>query len=169
MRATSFLLPPAILACFAFSTMLAAKNGASNEDTSPIFGVTIPEGYRHWELIAPAQEGEPFDELRAVLGNEVAIKAYRAGGLPFPDGTVLAKLAWKRVRSSEFESAAVPGAPASLQFMVKDSKRYASTGGWGFGKFVDGKAADEPQHHACFACHDARVKGHDFVFTRLAP
>ena len=169
MRATSLFLPAVALAWVAFATMLAAKNDTSSEDTSPIFGVTIPEEYRHWELIAPAQEGEPFDELRTVLGNELAIKTYRAATLPFPDGTVLAKLAWKRVRSPEFESAAVPGAPTSLQFMVKDSQRYAATGGWGFGKFVDGKVADEPQHHACFACHDARVKGHDFVFTRFAP
>jgi hypothetical protein len=53
--------------------------------------------------------------------------------------------------------------------MVKDSKKYASTGGWGFGRFINGKPADEAQHQTCFACHQARVQNHDFVFTRLAP
>ena len=48
-------------------------------------------------------------------------------------------------------------------------QKYAATGGWGFGRFVDGKPADEAQHHTCFACHQARVKNHDFVFTRWAP
>jgi hypothetical protein len=53
--------------------------------------------------------------------------------------------------------------------MIKDSKKYAATGGWGFGRFIGGKPVDEAQHKTCFACHEANVKGHDFVFTRLAP
>jgi hypothetical protein len=101
--------------------------------------------------------------------NAIAIKAYRDGTLPFPDGTVLAKLAWKHVASPEFEPASIPGAATTVQFMVKDSKKYAATGGWGFGRFVDGKPADEVQHRSCFACHQARVKNHDLVFTRYAP
>jgi hypothetical protein len=120
-------------------------------------------------LIAPAQEADPLNELRATLGNPVAINAYREGTLPFPDGTVLAKLAWKHVQSPEFEPASVPGAATTVQIMVKDSKKYRATGGWGFGRFVNGKPVDEAQHQTCFACHEARVKGHDFVFTRFAP
>ena len=120
--------------------------GAANPNASPIYGVTIPDGYRQWQLIAPAQEAEPLNELRAILGNEVAMKAYKEGTLPFPDATVFAKLAWKHVQSPEFESASVPGAATTVQFMVKDSKKYASTGGWGFGRFVNGKPADKAQH-----------------------
>jgi hypothetical protein len=56
-----------------------------------------------------------------------------------------------------------------VQIMVKDAKRYATTGGWGFGRFVNGKPVDEAQHQTCWACHEARVKAHDFVFTRFAP
>jgi len=82
---------------------------------------------------------------------------------------VLVKLAWQRRQSSKFESASVPGAATTVQVMVKDSKRYAASGGWGFGRFVDGKPVDEAQHRTCFACHEAPVKGHDFVFTRFAP
>lgn len=97
------------------------------------------------------------------------MKAYREGTLPFPDGAMLAKLACKHVPSAEFDGAFVPGAATTVQFMVKDSKKYAATGGWGFGRFIGGKPADEGQHQTCFACHEANVKGHDLVFTRLAP
>jgi hypothetical protein len=135
---------------------------------SPIFGVVIPVGYRQWEMVAVSYE-TAFDEFRGILGNSLAIKAYQTGTLPFPDGTILAKLAWKRAPSAEFNGAFVPGAASTVQFMVKDSKRYASTGGWGFGRFIGGKPVDEAQHRTCFACHQANVKDHDFVFTRFAP
>jgi Cytochrome P460 len=140
----------------------------SNGTKSPIFGVTVPVGYRKWELIAPSHRPD-FGELRAVLGNEVSMNAYRAGTLPFPDGAVLAKLAWKHVPSAEVSAAFVPGGATTLQVMVKDSKKYASTGGWGFGRFIGGKPVDAAQHQTCFACHQALVKNHDFVFTRFAP
>lgn len=153
---------------------LALASGASADqppaaDASPIYGVRMPEGYRNWQLVAPAQEAEPLNELRAVLGNDIAMRAYREGKLPFPDGSVLAKLAWKHVQSPEFEPASIPGAATTVQFMVKDSKKYAATGGWGFARFIDGKPADEAQHQTCYACHQARVKNHDLVFTRYAP
>jgi hypothetical protein len=136
---------------------------------SPIYGVTLPPGYRKWEMIAPAEEAAPLDELRVVLGNPVAIKAIEHSTLPFPDGTILVKLAYKRKQSDEFEPATVPGQATTVQVMVKDSRRYASTGGWGFGRFVNGVPADIAQHQTCFACHESRVKNHDYVFTRFAP
>ena len=138
-------------------------------DASPIYGVTIPKNYRQWQFIAPATEAAPLNELRAVLGNAKAIDAYSKGAMPFPDGTILAKLAWKQVPSPEFASATIPGAATTVQIMVKDSRRYATTGGWGFGRFVNGKPVDLAQHQTCFACHAARVKDRDYVFTRLAP
>lgn len=104
-----------------------------------------------------------------MVGNKAAIDTYRAGTLPFPDGTVLVKLAWKQMPSAEFEPATVPGAATTIQVMVKDSKKYAATGGWGFGRFIDGKPVDAAQHQTCFACHQARVQSHDYVFTRYAP
>jgi hypothetical protein len=79
------------------------------------------------------------------------------------------KLAWQHRRSKEFAPAFVPGAATTVQVMVKDSKRYAGTGGWGFGRFVDGRPVDEQQHRTCFACHEANARGHDYVFTRFAP
>lgn len=169
MRPSHLLLSGVTLASAAMAAALGAESGAIAKNASPIYGVTIPDGYRQWELIAPALEAEPLNELRAVLGNAVAIEAYRGATLPFPDGTILAKLAWKHVQSPEFEPASVPGAATTVQIMVKDSVKYAETGGWGFGRFVGGKPVDEAQHQTCFACHEARVKGHDFVFTRFAP
>ncbi|KVD40579.1 cytochrome C oxidase subunit III [Burkholderia sp. MSMB1078WGS] len=136
---------------------------------SPIYGVTIPPGYRKWEMVAPAEEAAPLDELRVVLGNPVAIRALERATLPFPDGTILVKLAYKRKQSDEFAPATVPGQATTVQVMVKDSRRYAATGGWGFGRFINGVPADIGQHQTCFACHQARVKNHDYVFTRLAP
>jgi hypothetical protein len=160
----------AVLSAAIASAALVATGVALGDsgDASPIYGVKLPDGYRQWPLVAPALEGAPLEELRAVLGNEQAIKAYQASTLPFPDGTVLVKLAWKRVQSAEFEPASIPGAATTVQVMVKDSKKYASTGGWGFGRFVNGQPADEAQHQTCFACHQARVQNHDYVFTRLA-
>ena len=155
-------------ACMAATAIALAAEAAKVGDASPIYGVTLPDGYRQWQLVAPAEEGEPLNELRAVVGNATAIDAYRNGQLPFPDGAVLVKLAWKRIQSSEFEPASVPGAATTVQVMVKDSRKYASTGGWGFGRFVNGVPVDEAQHETCFACHEARVVAHDYVFTRYA-
>lgn len=151
------------------ATAAPAASAKTASDASPIYGVRIPDGYRKWQLIAPAIEAEPLNELRVVLGNTKAIEAYQRGTLPFPDGTVLTKLAWKHVQSPDFPPASIPGQATTVQVMVKDSKKYAATGGWGFGRFVDGKPVDIQQHQTCFACHAARVKDRDYVFTRLAP
>lgn len=162
----------AAVALIAFASLMAAAWAASQSAAavrSPLYGVSIPEGYRQWELIAPALEDAPLDEIRAVVGNKAAVDAYRSGRLPFPDGAILVKLAWKRQRSSAFASATVPGAPTTVQVMVKDSRRYAASGGWGYGRFVGGEPADEAQHKTCYACHQARASEHDDVFTHYAP
>ena len=166
------LLVVVLLTCVPYLVSIALAEGPAQGDTadaSPIFGVTIPAGYKQWELIAPSEEAAPLDELRAIVGNQTAIDAYQAEKLPFPDGTILVKRAWKRKQSPEFVSATIPGVATTVQVMVKDSRKYAATGGWGFGRFINGKPVDEAQHRTCFACHDARAKGHDYVFTRLAP
>jgi hypothetical protein len=152
-------------------SVTAAEKAAApaGPSASPIFGVTIPEDYRNWQLISVSHRTDNKDELRAVLGNDIAMKAFRANTLPFPDGSMMAKLAWKREPMKEFAGAWIPGVAPRIEFMVKDSKKYAATGGWGFGRFVDGKPADEATHKTCFPCHEANVKNHDWVFTRYAP
>lgn len=158
-----------VCALVAFGTVVMARGAPAARPASPIYGVTLPDNYRRWQLVGVAQEAAPLNELRAVLGNDVAVRAYREGRLPFPDGAVLVKLAWKDVPSSEFAPASVPGAATTVQVMVKDSKKYAASGGWGFGRFIDGKPVDRVQHETCLACHQSRVKDHDLVFTRWAP
>jgi hypothetical protein len=148
-----------------FSPFPAAT--ASDISAAPT-GVTIPKGYRNWQVVAPSQRDDK-DEIRVILGNNIAMKALREKQLPFPDGAILAKLAWKRVKSAEFDNTFVPGEPQRIEFMEKNAKKYATTGGWGFGRFVDGKPADEKQHGTCWPCHEANVKGNDWVFTRYAP
>ncbi len=131
MKSTYLGLFAATAVSSVFAAMMmaaAAETGAATDNASPIYGVTVPQGYRQWELIAPSQETEPLNELRAIVGNPVAITAYRDNTLPFPDGTVLVKLAWKHVQSSEFASAFVPGATTTVQVMVKDSQKYPATG-----------------------------------------
>jgi hypothetical protein len=148
--------------------------GRADASAAPIYGVTIPARYRDWKLISVTQEEGDFNQLRVQLGNDIAIKAYREGTLPFPDGTILVALHWKRVASVEDnkvfgrEQAFVAGDPVNLQVMVKNSKKYAATGGWGFGDFKDGKPSDEALHKKCFSCH-IPAKASDYVYTHYAP
>ncbi len=140
----------------------------------PIYGIRIPSGYRDWRLISVAREEGSLDDLRAILGNDTAIDAYRTATRPFPDGTIISRLAWSFIPSEENNKAFgriqsfVAGPPKNgVQFMVKDSRKYASTGGWGYAQFNDGKPADEAVHNACFSCHQAAT-ARDFVFTDYA-
>lgn len=155
----------------------ASATGSSN--ASPIYGVTIPPGYRDWKVISVGRlKTDKINQLRVQLGNDIAIKAFKEGKLPFPDGAMIAALHWTytpseandKVLTTAFPGAQsfVPGSAVNVQFMVKDSQKYASTGGWGFADFKDGKPGDQALHEACFPCHEP-AKAHDFVFARYAP
>ena len=142
--------------------------------SAPAFGTTLPAGYRDWRLISVAHEEGKLNDIRAILGNDIAIKAYRDGTLPFPDGAIIARLAWNYIPSEENNKAFggpqsfVAGTPTNVQFMLKDSKKYASTGGWVFVQFNDGKPVETARLSGCFACH-VPVKARDFVFTKYSP
>jgi hypothetical protein len=176
-RITFLLIAITTVACLVAS--MDHASGHADEEAAPIYGVTIPPGYRDWKMIAVAQllTGK-VDQLRAQLGNDIAIKAYKEGTRLFPDGSIIVALHWTRVPSADnnkvlagpFPGAQsfVVGSPVNMQVMVKDSKKYAATGGWGFGDFKDGKPGDEALHKTCFPCHEP-VKDRDFVFTRYAP
>jgi len=173
------LLLVAVAAVAAVVVFTAPAFGNVDGEAAPIFGIKIFPGYRDWRLISVAHEEGNLNDLRAILGNDVAIKAYQAGKLPFPDGTIIARLAWNYVPSEENNKvfgrsqSFVAGPPMGVQFMVKDSRKYAATGGWGFAQFKDGKPQDESVHKTCFPCH-VHVKARDFVAdvgtgTRYAP
>jgi cytochrome P460 len=147
------------------------------QEAAPIFVKKIPPGYRDWRVVSVAHEAGDLNDIRAVLGNDIAIKAYREGKLPFPEGAIVGRIAWSYVPSEENnksfgrEQSFVAGSPtdAYLQFMVKDSKKYAATGGWGYSSFdKDGKPTDDGGMKSCFPCHQA-IKDRDFIFTRYAP
>jgi hypothetical protein len=141
---------------------------------APTFDIKIPPGYRDWKLISVAHEAGNNNDLRAVLGNDAAVKAYREAKLPFPDGAIIARLAWSYTPSEQNnkvfgrEQSFVAGTPINVQFMVKDSKKYAATGGWGFAQFNDGKPIDNALLKPCFGCH-IPAKAQDYLFTHYAP
>jgi cytochrome P460 len=183
MKRIAFLLV-AVAAVTGVVAFTATASGQAHEAASPIaspiYGVTIPAGYRDWKLIAVKQlllagKGE---QLRAQLGNDIAIKAFKEGTLPFPDGAIIAAIHWDRVPSEDNDKVLdvpfpgthsfVVGSVVNVQFMVKDSKKYAATGGWGFADFKDGKPGDKALHETCFPCH-IPAKDRDYVFTRYAP
>jgi hypothetical protein len=161
-------------------TFVAAASGQADEESAPIYGVKIPADYREWKLIAVDNlvVAGKTDQLRAQLGNDIAIKAFKDGKVPFPDGAIIAAVHWTRVPSEDnnkvlagpFPGAQsfVVGSPVNVQFMVKDSKKYAATGGWGFADFKGGKPGDKALHQTCFPCHTP-AKDRDYVFTHYAP
>jgi hypothetical protein len=162
-----------------------SASGQTGGETAPIYGVKIPAGYRDWTLISVARVGAPLNDIRAKLGNDVATRAFREATIPFPDGTIIARLAWNQVSSEEnnraftailerrlspdalqklLSESFVAGPATNVQFMIKDSTKYASTGGWGFAQFTDGKPDGEAVHKTCFPCH-AQARDRDLVFT----
>ena len=139
-------------------------------------------GYESWELVSVSQDGPV---MAAILANPVMIKAFKAGlpgnGKPFPDGAKMAKIHWIPTKMSTFPEATIPGKQADVDFMVKDSKRFADSGGWGYAVFEynaatstfrPGNTSDTPpqgKDAKCgFACHTI-VKNRDYVFTDYAP
>src|SRR5271169_1567450 len=136
-------------------------------------------GYDEWQTIAVSQNGALID---TILGNPAMIEAYKSGipgdGKPFPDGAKMAKIHWKAVKNAaEPGNPTVPGALDDVDFMAKDSKRFADSGGWGYAVFEYDPATDgfrpgnltdhPPQAHDAkcgYACHTL-VTSKDFVFT----
>jgi hypothetical protein len=153
----------------------ARLSGSSTDAGALIAAGKLPVGYRDWRLISVAREEGDLDDIRAVLGNDTAIDAYRANRQPFPDGTVIARLAWSYDSSEENnrsfgrqQSFVAGHAKNGVQFMVKDAAKYASTGGWLYAQFDDGTPLrDERQLRSCFVCHET-IKDRDYVFTKYA-
>jgi hypothetical protein len=137
------------------------------------------KGYEGWQTISVSHNG---DKLAVILGNPAMIDAYKAGvpgnGKPFPDGAKMAKIHWI-LKKNEL----APGQPLQpdtlhdVDFMVKDGKRFADSGGWGYAEFEydnasdafrPGTGADQPPQgndaKCGFACHTI-VKRQDYVFT----
>jgi hypothetical protein len=180
MHTTALKTVSALTSCAAVLSVgmvFASNSAAQTADASPIYGVTLPAGYRDWQMVAVSHVPDAGpNRLKAILGNPAAIKALKDGTLPLPDGAILAKVEWHAEQHPELSdrvlgepNAFIPGARLELGVMVKDSKKYASTGGWGYGEFVDGKPLDKATHETCNGCHVAGAgPKNDFVFTHYA-
>jgi hypothetical protein len=167
-----------LLAILATSTAISAQDKYTVKVPNGL-GFSEFKGYESWQVIAVSHNG---DHLAAIVGNPAMIDAYKAGipgnGKPFPDGAKMAKIHWNAKKAEAYPGQpTVPGAQHDVDFMVKDSKRFADSGGWGYGAFEYDPASDTfrpgnttdnpPQGNDAkcgFACHTI-VKNQDYVFT----
>ena len=140
-------------------------------------GISFSEirGYETWPFVTPSWRTDN-NELRVILGNTAMINSYKAGipgnGKPFSEGSIIVKIAWSERKSPVFPPAHEPDVLKRVEFIMKDSKRFPATGGWGYARFVYdaktaaftpyGKAAAFAQE--CYQCHTI-VKAKDFIFT----
>ena len=176
-----------ILSAVVVTTVLTlAIIGGTGISAQDKYSVKVPgglafsefRGYEDWQAISLSRNEKA---VAIILGNPAMINAYRAGmpgnGKPFPDGAKMAKIHWAPKQNQLFKDATVPGTLQNVDFMVKDSKRFADSGGWGYGVFDYDAASDTfkpgttagtpPQGNDAkcgFACHTG-VKARDFVFT----
>src|SRR5256886_8556144 len=159
----------------AIVTALVSAVGGSAMSAQDKYALKVPgglafsefRGYEAWQVVSVSQDGPLF---AAILANPVMIEAYRAGvpgnGKPFPDGSKMAKIHWNPKKLETFSAATVPGTLHDVDFMVKDSKRFTDSGGWGWaafeyetasGRFTPGTTADSPPQgndaKCGFACH----------------
>jgi len=175
---------PFFVAVVAITVLLAAGVAISAQDK---YTVKVPNGlafsefrgYESWPVIAISENG---GKIAVILGNPTMIEAYRAGipanGKPFPDGAKMAKVHWNPKKNEAAPGQpTVPGTQHDVDFMVKDSKRFADSGGWGWGAFEYDAASDTfrpanmsdspPQGNDAkcgLGCHTL-VKNRDYVFT----
>ncbi len=128
----------------------------------------VDNEYLDWRLLSVSHRNDK-KTLRAILGNDIAIKAAREGKIAtWPDGTLIAKVVWKERTHPNWAAAIIPGKFVTAEAMVKDSKKYANTGGWGFGHWVDGalKMHSAEKTKTCFGCHSP-MKANDYVYTPI--
>jgi hypothetical protein len=138
-------------------------------------------GYESWQVVSISEDG-PL--IAVIVANPLMIKAYEAGvpvnGKPFPDGAKMAKIHWNPKKLETYPKATVPGTQHDVDLMVKDSKRFADSGGWGYAVFdydaksdtfkpgdLTGKPPQGNDAKCGFACHTT-VKTRDYVFTEYA-
>jgi hypothetical protein len=182
MKRKSMLIKAGIAISLAVFASGAAMSAAQDKYTVKVpNGLAFSEfkGYESWQVIAVSHNGEM---LAAILGNPAMIDAYKAGipgnGKPFPDGAKMAKVHWNAKKNEAFPGQpTIPGSQHDVDFMLKDSKRFADSGGWGYAEFeydaasatfTPGTLKDQPPQaddaKCGYACHTI-VQKRDYVFT----
>ena len=152
--------------------MVAAGAAAGGIPARAPNGIELPAYYKNWRVIGISHRDDK-QSLRVIVGNDRAVDAARKGKTqPWPNGTILGKLVWKDQTHPNWQSATVPGEFVHAEFMIKDTGKYAKTGGWGFARWVGMEqkpyGKDESFVQECLACHE-QVKDSDSVFTRPVP
>lgn len=172
--------------CAALLISIAVVANSAVETSQDKYTVKVPgglafsefRGYEAWETVSISQTDKA---IAVIVANPVMINAFKAGapgnGKPFPDGSKMAKIHWNPKKSETFVGPTVPGSLHDVDFMQKDAKRFADSGGWGYAffkydaasdKFTPGTTADQPPQandaKCGLACHTI-VKTRDYVFT----
>jgi hypothetical protein len=184
-RGRMFAIGMTMAALAAFAAFRAEAGSAPDKYTVKVPGglaFSDFKGYESWQLISISQNGKV---VAAILGNPTIIDAYKAGipgnGKPFPDGSKMAKIHWlPKQNVSAPGPPTVPSTLKNVDFMVKDSKKFADSGGWGWAAFEYDTASDTftpattsdtpPQGHDAkcgFTCH-TKAQARDLVFTEYA-
>jgi hypothetical protein len=178
------LLSLGVLPLIGFLASAAAPSGPDKYTLKIPNGLAFSEfrGYEGWSVVAISDNEGLF---AVILANPTMIEAYKSGipgnGKPFPDGSKMAKIHWTpKKQESQPGQPRVPGTQHDVDFMAKDSKRFADSGGWGWAvfdynaasdTFSPGTTADKPPQgndaKCGFACHTI-VKNHDYVFTEYS-
>jgi hypothetical protein len=176
------------IAAIAFATTALTVLGGISLAQQDRYTLKVPgglafsefRGYEDWAVVATSQSAN-LKLVAVILANPEMIEAYKAGipgnGKPFPDGARMAKIHWTPKMNQYFPDTTVPGTLHDVDFMVKDSKRFADSGGWGWavfkydvasGTFTPGTEADKPPQandaKCGFSCHTV-VQAKDYVFT----
>jgi hypothetical protein len=149
---------------------VAASFAAFGNKTAPApNGLELPPDYKNWRVIGISHRLDN-NTMRVILGNDAAVAAARGGKTrPWPNGAILAKVVWKQTVNANWDKAIEAGDFVHTEIMVKDDKRFAATGGWGYARWkgADLKPYGNDTNFAaeCVACHTP-VKHQDYVFTR---
>ncbi len=139
---------------------------------APANDIEYPKNLTNWRIIGTSIRNDNNTQ-RVILGNAIAIKAARAETkkMNWPKGAILAKLVWKNDTLPTWQAATIPGNFVHAEIMVRDAKKYAATGGWGFARWtgleLTPHGKDSSSAQACFHCHQA-ASGTDYVFTQPA-
>jgi hypothetical protein len=138
---------------------------AADKVIAPSHGVPYPDGWQNWATIAVSHRTDN-NTIRVILGNDVAVKAARAGNTaPWPDGAILGKVVWKDTQLENWKTATVPGSFVHAEFMFRNDKKYSDTHGWGWARWVGLEQQPfEKGMQVCIACHTP-VKDRNWVFT----
>ena len=176
----------ALSSCAVLAVSIASVANSAAQTAQDKYTLTVPgglafsefRGYEKWQTIGVSHAGTTIE---VILGNPSMIEAYEAGipgnGKPFPDGAKMAKVHWTPKKNQYFPDTTVPGTQTDVDFMVKDSKRFADSGGWGWAAFnydvasdtfTPATTADQPPQgndaKCGLACHTI-AKAKDYVFT----